>query len=306
MAANIPIYKLAAWSFYKERLEQYFMITHSPKEDMVTHILFFGGKEASERWAALNDWVEEDQQTDADTVFEAFASSFEKSSGHWQARDKYLSNIKQGKQHTTAELDMYIKDLMRRCQFKQAEQEPCKIDLLYHATAHFEVRKFVHNAKPEELTYHKMIEVAKAHERTCHKYQVYKQAHSMAPKVITLILCFKQALCWSLFRKTLPRRPVANLDAHTTTLNAQPLVLYAVAVTRRTTGSNSVETLGGGTVHEDIHPPHEGHRNRGKEDTLAAASSSTKTGDAEELANTIRTLLLRSQVLDGDVEGHTR
>ena len=56
----------------------------------------------------------------------------------------------------------------------------CKIDLLYHATAHFEVRKFVHNAKPEELKYDRMIEVAKAHERTCQEYQIHKQAHAMA------------------------------------------------------------------------------------------------------------------------------
>ena len=60
----------------------------------------------------------------------------------------------------------------------------------------------------------------------------------------TPILCFKQVLYLSLFRKALPRRPVANIDAHTTTVNAQPLVLYAVAVARRTTGSNSVEALG--------------------------------------------------------------
>ena len=55
-----------------------------------------------------------------------------------------------------------------------------KIDLLYHTTAHFEVRKFVHNAKKEELKYDHMIEVAKAHERTCQEYQIHKQAHSMA------------------------------------------------------------------------------------------------------------------------------
>ena len=53
-----------------------------------------------------------------------------------------------------------------------------KIDILYHATVHFEVRKFVYNAKPEELTYDRMIEVAKAHERTCHEYQQHKQADS--------------------------------------------------------------------------------------------------------------------------------
>ena len=117
----------------------------------------------------------------SDIVFKAFANSFEKSSSHWQARDEYLSDIKQNKHQTTAELDIYIKDLIRRCQFPQEDQESSKIDLLYHATAHFEVRKFVHNAKPEELKYDRMIEVAKAHERTCQEYQIHKQAHSVAP-----------------------------------------------------------------------------------------------------------------------------
>ena len=117
---------------------------------------------------------------EADTVFKAFANSFEKSSSHWQARDEYLSDIKQDKNQTTAELDIYIKDLIRRCQFPPEDQESRKIDLLYHATAHFKVRKFVHNAKHEELKYDRMIEVAKAHERTCQEYQIHKQAHSMA------------------------------------------------------------------------------------------------------------------------------
>ena len=122
----------------------------------------------------------EGNKDDADTVFKAFANSFEKSSSHWQARDEYLSDIKQDKNQTMAELDIYIKDLIRRCQFPPEDQESCKIDLLYHATAHFEVRKFIHNAKQEELKYDRMIEVAKAHERTCQEYQIHKQAHSMA------------------------------------------------------------------------------------------------------------------------------
>ena len=67
----------------------------------------------------------------------------------------------------------------------------------------------------------------------------------MALPVITLILCFKQALYQSLFRNTLPRRPMANVDAQTTTVNALPMVLHAVAVARRTTGYSSVEALGG-------------------------------------------------------------
>ena len=171
--------KQAAWAFYRERLEQYFVIAGTPKEAQVTHILFYGGKEASERWTALKDQVQGNID-EADTVFKAFANSFEKSSSHWQARDEYSSDIKQDKNQTTAELDIYIKDLIRRCQFPPEDQESRKIDLLYHATAHFEVRKFVHNAKHEELKYDRMIEVAKAHERTCQEYQIHKQAHSMA------------------------------------------------------------------------------------------------------------------------------
>ena len=171
--------KQAAWAFYRERLEQYFVIAGTPKEAKVTHILFYGGKEASERWTALKDQVEGNKD-DADTMFKAFANRFEKSSSHWQARDEYLSDIKQDKNQTTAELDIYIKDLIRRCQFPPEDQESHKIDLLYHTTAHFEVRKFVHNAKKEELKYDRMIEVAKAYERTCQEYQIHKQAHSMA------------------------------------------------------------------------------------------------------------------------------
>ena len=48
-----------------------------------SHILFFGGKEASERWTTLKDQVEDAKQSDADIVFKAFTDSFEKSSSHW-------------------------------------------------------------------------------------------------------------------------------------------------------------------------------------------------------------------------------
>ena len=75
----------------------------------VTHILFFGGNEASKRWIALKDQLSEENQKDTDEVFKAFACSFEKSSSHWQTRDEYLGDIKQGKQQTTAVLDINIR-----------------------------------------------------------------------------------------------------------------------------------------------------------------------------------------------------
>ena len=107
--------KVVTWNFFKQRLEQYFMITHTPEDDRVTHILFFGGKKASERWEALKEQLKEDEQKEPDKVFKLFVNSFQKSSSHWQARDEYLRDIKQGKHQTTAELDIYIKDLVWRC-----------------------------------------------------------------------------------------------------------------------------------------------------------------------------------------------
>ena len=92
------------------------MIAGTPPEAKVTHIFFCGDKAASESWTALKDQVEGNKD-DPETVFKAFANSFEKSSSHWQARDEYLADIKQSKHQTMAELDIYIKDLIRRCQF---------------------------------------------------------------------------------------------------------------------------------------------------------------------------------------------
>ena len=198
--------KLASWTSFQQRLTQYFTIAHIPKEDRVTHILFFGGQEATERWETLKEQLDEDDQKNSNKVFQAFADSFEKSSSHWQARDEYLSDIKQTKQQTTAELDLFIKDLVRRCQFKTEEQESRKIDLLYHATLHFEVRKYVHNAKATELSYDRMIEVAKAHERTCQEYQMHKQAHSGGASNYSNPLLQTHALTKS-FQKHPPKRP---------------------------------------------------------------------------------------------------
>ena len=104
-----------------------------------------------------------------------------------------------------AELDIYIKDLIRRCQFPPEDQESHKIDLLYHATAHFEVRKFVHNAKQEQLKYDRMIKVAKAHERTCQEYQIHKQAHSAPSNSYSNPLMQTNALSKS-FQKGLPKK----------------------------------------------------------------------------------------------------
>ena len=45
------------------------------------------------------------------------------------------------------------------------------IDLLYHATIYYEIRKFVQESEPASLMYELVIEKAKAHERNILEYK---------------------------------------------------------------------------------------------------------------------------------------
>ena len=66
--------------------------------------------------------------------------------------------------------------------------------------------------------------------------------------------------CRSLFRKALPRKPVASADAHTAMVIAQLTGPHAASVAGQITGLSNAEALGGGTVQPVAHPPREGHR----------------------------------------------
>ena len=71
---------------------------------------------------------------------------------------------------------------------------------------------------------------------------------------------------------------MTNVDALTTTGNAQLMVLHATSVATKIPGLSNVEALGGGTVQLVTHPPWEGHR---MDNNSSAASNPTKAGDVE-------------------------
>ena len=54
------------------------------------------------------------------------------------------------------------------------------IDLLYHATSYYEIRKFVQESEPAALTYEMVIEKAKAHERNVLEYKDHQASHGGA------------------------------------------------------------------------------------------------------------------------------
>ena len=54
------------------------------------------------------------------------------------------------------------------------------IDLLYHATIYYEIRKFVQESEPGALMYEMVIEKAKAHERNVLEYKDHQASHGGA------------------------------------------------------------------------------------------------------------------------------
>ena len=57
------------------------------------------------------------------------------------------------------------------------------IDLLYHATIYYEIRKFVQESEPAALTYEMVIEKAKAHEHNILEYKDHQASHGGATSV---------------------------------------------------------------------------------------------------------------------------
>ena len=62
------------------------------------------------------------------------------------------------------------------------------IDLLYHATIYYEIRKFVQESEPATLTYKIIIEKAKAHERNVLEYKDHQASHGGA-NIASIAIC---------------------------------------------------------------------------------------------------------------------
>ena len=92
----------------------------------------------------------------------------------------YLADFRQEELETTADLDLRIKQTVRGCQWKKETHEERMIDLLYHATIYYEIRKFVQESEPAALTYEMVIEKAKPHEHNILEYEDHQASHGGA------------------------------------------------------------------------------------------------------------------------------
>ena len=141
--------KVAAWKLFKWRMKVIFMADQVPEERQWALILVAGGDEAYNHWESLEDMVEDHEKVDQ--VWDAFEKSFEQSTSFWHYRDAYLGDFRQDPLETMADLDLQIKQTVKGCQWMKTSEEERMINLLYHATIYYEIRKYIQEAEPRTL-----------------------------------------------------------------------------------------------------------------------------------------------------------
>ena len=170
--------KVATWKLFKRQMNVIFVADQIPEERQWALILVAGGDKAYNRWDTLEETVEDCKKVEQ--VWNAFEKSFEQSTSFWHFRDAYLADFRQDESETTADLDLHIKQTVRGCQWKKETHEERMINLLYHATIYYKIRKFVQESEPATLTYEMVIEKAKAHERNVLEYKDHQASHGGA------------------------------------------------------------------------------------------------------------------------------
>ena len=117
----------------------------------------------------------------------------EVSTSYWNHIDEMYSDIKQGDDELIDKLDQHIKNLVEKCQYTEAEKLVCRTKLLFHATKHFEVKKWVRSKKwQEDIMYTTLLQYAKEHEMTVKDFNHHKSNGGMAQLMtINAIKSFK-------------------------------------------------------------------------------------------------------------------
>ena len=173
--------KVTTWKQFRRRMEVIFMAHQVADDRQWALILVAGGDEAYNCWDTLEETVKNIKEVEQ--VWLAFEKSFKQSSSFWHFRDAYLADVRmsdvrcQEASETTANLDLHIKQVVKGCQWPKETKEQHMIDLLYHATIYYEIRKYIQEADPNSLRYEAIVEKAKTHERNCLEYKDHQASH---------------------------------------------------------------------------------------------------------------------------------
>ena len=132
---------------------------------MVCSIFGFLGKEGFKWWNIL-PISKQEAKKNCDKVFKAITDTLEVAISYWNYIDEMYSDIRQGEHKSTDQLNQCIKNIVKRCQYQtKAEKMVHRTELLFHATKHFQVKKWVRSKKRrEDITYQALLQHAKEHE----------------------------------------------------------------------------------------------------------------------------------------------
>ena len=154
-----------------------------PRERWYASIIGFLGTKGFKWWQHPNISKKDEEKKHPENVFKAFADTLEVLTSQWNHIDEIYSDIRQGEQETTDQLDQHIKILVERCGYTtENEKKQCQLELLFHAMKHFEVKKWVRSqtAQGETVTFDKLLQHAKQHEATVKDFHRHKSNRGVA------------------------------------------------------------------------------------------------------------------------------
>ena len=96
-------------------------------------------------------------------------------------RSLYLSSEKQRKGETAAALTTRVEDLVSMCKWPAEQKEQRHIDLFYHLTDFFDVKRYMQNETIREggnFTWEKLVEEAKCQEHVGKEYAKFRRENS--------------------------------------------------------------------------------------------------------------------------------
>ena len=154
-----------------------------PRERWYASIIGFLGTKGFKWWQHLEISKDVERRKTPEDVFTAFTNTLEVSTSQWNYIDEMYSDIWQGEQETTDQLDQRIKILVEKCGYpSNKEKERCQLELLFHVKKHFEVKKWVRlqTALKETVTFDKLLQHAKQHEATIKEFHWHKSNGGVA------------------------------------------------------------------------------------------------------------------------------
>ena len=136
-----------AFAEWRGQIELALEMSSINRDIWLATIVAYLGKEGFRRWNILPISKDANAKKDPDAVFQAIADTLEVSTSYWNHIDEMYSDVKQGDDESIDKLDQCIKNLVEKYQYTEAEKLVHRTELLFHATKHFEVKKWVRSKK---------------------------------------------------------------------------------------------------------------------------------------------------------------